>query len=212
MHQPKHYDHDGSICVAFSVQLRIQPCQVHQCNNHNTWIAHLLLQVQSRSNTMSSLHHFINDLMWHALTRASIPSVKEPTGRPDVLTLIPWHKGCIATLNITIANAGATIALPATASFTSCCALRWLLLKQLHYKKRASMLTLLTCICFFPLPFETLGAFNQASQDIISNLVHHISSITDDPHETSILYQCTLIAVLHFNAISLISSIWTTLT
>jgi len=41
-------------------------------------------------------HHYVNDLIWHSLTRTGIPSVMEPQGmtrsnwkRPDGLTLIP---------------------------------------------------------------------------------------------------------------------------
>jgi len=45
-------------------------------------------------------HHEINDLVWRALCKANVPSVKEPSGlvrvdgkRPDGSTLIPWHAG-----------------------------------------------------------------------------------------------------------------------
>src|SRR6218665_1310588 len=45
-------------------------------------------------------HHAINDIIWHALLKADVPSTKEPAGlfrsdgkRPDVATLIPWIGG-----------------------------------------------------------------------------------------------------------------------
>ena len=45
-------------------------------------------------------HHWINDLVWRAMSRANIPSCKESNGlsrsdgrRPDGMTLIPWKAG-----------------------------------------------------------------------------------------------------------------------
>ena len=45
-------------------------------------------------------HHEVNDLVWRALCKANVPSVKEPSGlvrddgkRPDGSTLIPWLAG-----------------------------------------------------------------------------------------------------------------------
>ena len=57
-----------------------------------------------RSPGGSTQHHQLNDLIWRALGRASVPSVKEPNGllrsdgkRPDGVTLILWQAGrCLA--------------------------------------------------------------------------------------------------------------------
>jgi len=41
-------------------------------------------------------HHEVNDLVWRALCKANVPSVKDPSGlvrRPDSSTLIPWFAG-----------------------------------------------------------------------------------------------------------------------
>jgi hypothetical protein len=51
----------------------------------------------------------LNDTIWYALSRADIPSIKEPSGllrsdgkRPDVLTLIPWVCGKPLTWDVTV--------------------------------------------------------------------------------------------------------------
>ena len=66
----------------------------------------------------------MNDLVWRALGKVNITSVKEPSGlsksdgkRPDGLTLIPWKNGrcvtdtlaqsCLLSTSITIISAGA---------------------------------------------------------------------------------------------------------
>jgi len=56
-------------------------------------------------------HHFINDIVWRAMTRAGIPSVKEFGGltrsdgkRPDGLTSITWREGRSATWDVTVTN------------------------------------------------------------------------------------------------------------
>ena len=54
-------------------------------------------------------HAWLNDLIHCALTRAEIPSVREPAGlsrdggkRPDGLTLVPWQSGRSATWDVTV--------------------------------------------------------------------------------------------------------------
>lgn len=56
-------------------------------------------------------HSFLNDIIWRALTQASVPSTKEPVSlsrtdgkRPDRLTLIPWRSGKSAVWDVTITN------------------------------------------------------------------------------------------------------------
>jgi len=53
----------------------------------------------------------VHDLIWRSLTRAGIPSVKEPQGltrsdgkRPGGLKSIPWREGLSATWDVTVTN------------------------------------------------------------------------------------------------------------
>src|SRR5579872_5375623 len=62
-----------------------------------------------RSAGRLSRHHNINDIIWRALTKAGVPSTKEPYGlsrtdgkRPDGLTLIPWSSGKCAIWDVTV--------------------------------------------------------------------------------------------------------------
>jgi len=64
-------------------------------------LTRLLVQ---RNPGRTQRHHFINNLVWRAMTRAGIPSVEEPKGltRSDGkgLTSIPWREGRSATWDI----------------------------------------------------------------------------------------------------------------
>ena len=55
---------------------------------------------------------------------------------------------------------------------------------------------------FFPIAFEIMGPINQVGQDFISDLGRRISASTDDPRETSFLFQRLSVAVQRFNAVS----------
>jgi len=53
-----------------------------------------------RSGPRHQRHSQLNDILWQAFKRASVPAVKEPAGlsrddgkRPDGVTLLPWAKG-----------------------------------------------------------------------------------------------------------------------
>ena len=74
----------------------------------------------------SARHHNLNDLVWRALGKANIPSVKEPTGlfrsdgkRPDGLsrlTLIPWKNIKCVTWDVTVTDTLAQSYLSSTSS------------------------------------------------------------------------------------------------
>ena len=68
-------------------------------------------------------HHWINNLVWRAMSRVNIPSCKEPNGlsrsdgrRPDGMTLIPWKAGKALLWDVTIVNSLASSYLPASSS------------------------------------------------------------------------------------------------
>ena len=56
-------------------------------------------------------HNYINDLIYHILLQAGLPSIKEPAGllctdgkRPDNLTNVPWQAGTSAVWDVTVAD------------------------------------------------------------------------------------------------------------
>ena len=59
---------------------------------------------------------------------------------------------------------------------------------------------------FYPLAFETFGTINDDGLAFISELGRRIFATTDDPRETSFLFQRQSVAVQHFNAICFANS------
>jgi hypothetical protein len=64
-----------------------------------------------RSAGRTARHSHLNDIVHHALVRASVSSVKVPVGlsrsdgkRPDGLTLVPWQGGKCAIWDVTVAD------------------------------------------------------------------------------------------------------------
>ena len=54
---------------------------------------------------------------------------------------------------------------------------------------------------FYPLAFETMGPINSVGLEFIRDLGHRISRVTDDPRETSFLFQRLSVAIQRFNAV-----------
>ena len=154
-------------------------------------------------------HHFINDVIWRALTRAGIPSVKEPRGlvrsdgkRPDGLTLIPWREGRNATWDVTVADT-----LAASYTFIYSSSKRAASAAEIAARRKDDKyIDISRTHHFFALAFETCGPINQTGQSFISEVGRRISAVTDDPRETSFLFQRISAALQRFNAVCLLNS------
>jgi len=132
-----------------------------------------------RNPGRSEHHHFIIDLIWRALSKASFPSIKEPHGllrsankRPDGLTLIPWRDGRCATWDVTVTDTVAPSYLSAFATSAAEAAAK---------RNEEGCFEIAWNHHFFPIAFETFGPINQVGADFISALGHRISTHTDDP-------------------------------
>ena len=106
-------------------------------------------------------HHHLNDLIWRALSRAGIPSSKEPSGlsrtdgkRPDGMTLIPWQAGRNLLWDVTVADTLAASHLPSTSRQMGGAA------ESAGEKKDAKYLELAKTYTCIPIACETLGSFN----------------------------------------------------
>ena len=92
---------DEAVRVAVSMRLGLSLCIPHECCCGTLVDAHgLHAMVCKKAPGKHGRHHVLNDIIWHAFDRASIPAVKEPSGlcrndgkRPDGLTLIHWQRG-----------------------------------------------------------------------------------------------------------------------
>jgi len=54
---------------------------------------------------------------------------------------------------------------------------------------------------FYPLAFEIMRPINVVGLEFISDLGHRISEVTDDPRDTSFLFQRISVATQRFNAV-----------
>ena len=101
-----------SIHVAVGLLLDANICEPHQCPCGAMTDAKGLHGLSCKGGTgRSARHHRLNDLVWRALGKVNIPSVKEPSGlsrsdgkRPDGLTLIPWKNGRCVTWDVTVTD------------------------------------------------------------------------------------------------------------
>jgi hypothetical protein len=160
-----------------------------------------------RSSGRSSRHHQINDLVWRALIRAGIPSIKEPAGlvrtdgkRPDGLTLIPWQKGKCLTWDVTVTDTLANSYIDVTSSVPGGAAEGAANRKQDKYRELARS------YCFTPIALETLGPINTNAVSFLSELGRRLSACTGDDRETAFLYQRLSISVQRFNCVAFLGS------
>jgi hypothetical protein len=195
---------DEAVRVAVGLRLGTELGQAHQCICGETVDTRGSHAFSCRRNPgRTQRHHFINDLVWRAMTRAGIPSVKEPNGltrsdgkRPDGLTSIPWREGRSATWDVTVIN---TVAASYLAMSSVCAASA---AEAAATRKDSKYDEISRVHLFYPIALEIMGPINQVGQDFISDLGRRISSSTDDPRETSFLFQRLSVAVQRFNAVS----------
>lgn len=194
---------DEAVRVAVGLRLGTELGQVHRCTcgaSVDTRGTHAFSCGHNPGRTQR--HHYINDLIWRSLTRAGIPSVKEPNGltrsdgkRPDGLTSIPWREGRSAAWDVTVTNTVAASYVAMSSVLAAAAAEAAAQRKEDKYSEIAHS------HLFIPLAFETMGPINIAGQEFLSDLGHRISLVTDDPRETSFLFQRISIALQRFNAV-----------
>jgi hypothetical protein len=149
-------------------------------------------------------HAYINDLIYKALTRATVPAVKEPQGlvrvdgkRPDGLTLVPRQSGRCATWDVTVVDTlAASYVLQSAVNAASAA-------ESAASRKEAKYSTLCHSYEFFPVAIETLGPLSASSQIFLSEIGRRISQRTSDPRETAFLFQRISVAIQRFNAVCL---------
>ena len=140
--------------------------------------------------------------MWHALTKAGIPSVKEPSGlsrtdgkRPDGLTQVPWAGGKSllwdVTVTDTLANSYVDVSSVSAGGAAELAADR----KIIKYSNLSSGYS------FVPLAFETLGPVNKEGDEFLTVLGKRLSATTGDKRESCYLRQRLSICIQRFNSV-----------
>ena len=194
---------DEAIRVAVGLRLGLSICEPHDCpcgarvDSRGT---HGL--ACRRSSGRMARHHNINDIIWRGLTRASIPSSKEPQGlsrsdgkRPDGLTLIPWHSGRSLIWDVTVADTLAPSHLPFTALTPGKAA------DIVAGRKETKYASLTPAYLFVPLAFETMGPIHDKALSFIIELGKRLTLCSGDQHEGAFLLQRLSMAIQRFNRI-----------
>ena len=148
-------------------------------------------------------HHLLNDLVWRALSKADVPSIKEPAGlirsngkRPDGLILIPWLQGKPLTWDVTAVNTVADSYLLRTAVSAGGAA------ELAADNKYAKYVTIPSTYLFQPIAFETFRPINASAIDFLSELGRRIQQTSGDVCEGTFLFQRLSIAIQRYNAVA----------
>jgi len=111
---------------------------------------------------------------------------------PHGLTSIPWREGRSATWDVTVTNTVAASYVAITSVRAAAAAEAAAQREEIKYAEIAQT------HLFYPLSFETMGPINVVGLEFISDLGHRIPRVTDDPRETSFLFQRISVAIQSF--------------
>ena len=191
-----------AVRVAVGLRLGVPICEPHTCPCGSLVDArgsHCL--ACRRSAGRMARHQQINELIYRALNRAKVPSVKEPTGltrldgkRPDGLTLIPWRSGRCLTWDVTIADTFTYIQKTSLAQGGAA--------DIAAARKIEKYTDLARTYEFCPIAMETLGPINEIGLSFLYDLGRRLVETTGDTRETTFLLQRISIAIQRCNAVS----------
>ena len=195
---------DDTIRIAVGLRLGADICEPHTCPCGTFVDSRGTHGLSCRSSAgRQSRHAQINDLVWRSLSRANIPSTKEPKGlitsderRPDGLTLVPWNKGKCLAWDATVADTFAPTYLSATSVKAGSGA------ELLANKKLEKYQDLEQRYIFCPVAVETMGPIDEESSKLLSAIGRHITEHTGEPRESQFLYQRLSIIIQRGNAAS----------
>ena len=195
---------DETVRVAVGLRLGADICEPHICPCGSLVDSRGTHGLSCRSSAgRSSRHAQINELVWRSLSRASIPSVKEPRGmvasderRPDGRTLIPWKKGKCLAWDATVADTFAPTYLAATSVKAGSAA------EILSAKKIEKYRALENRYVFFPVAAETMGLIDEGSLELLREIGRRLTEISGEPRESQFIFQRFSIILQRGNAAS----------
>src|SRR6267154_2338667 len=154
---------DEEVRIAAGLRLGTSLCAPHSCpcGSQVNALGHHGLSCQMSAGRQMR-HRLINDIIWRALGRAEIASVREPQGlitgsplRPDGVSLIPWTSGKRVAWDATTPDTLAMSHLANTREAAGAAAAIAARLKSRKYEE------LSRTHIFVPVAVETLGAWCQ---------------------------------------------------
>ena len=194
---------DDAIRVAIGLRLGANLCDPHVCpcgtfvNSRGT---HGLSC--KRGSSKLTRHAIVNNLVHCALVRARIPSTMEPMGlsrsdgkRPDGLTLVPWSAGKNIIWDVTVVDTLTASYIQATSKTAGGAA------EIAVARKEEKCAALSINYDLIVIALETLDPVSNKTYTFLHELGHRLTIATEDPRETSFLFQRISVAVQRFNAI-----------
>lgn len=199
---------DKAIHIAVGLRLGANICEPHQCPCGASVDAKGLHGLSCKGGTgRSARHHALNDMLWHALSKADIPAVKEPSGllrtdgkRPDGVTQLPWRSGKCVTWDVTVIDTLAASYVPATSQTPGAAA------ETAADRKTSKYATLSQSYLFVPVAVETMGAINRAGMNFLGDLGRRITQHTDDHRESAFLFQRISVLIQRFNSVAVLGT------
>ena len=180
-----------TIRIAVGLRLGADICEPHTCpcGSDVDFRGTHGLSCRSSAGRLSR-HAQINDLVWRSLSRANIPSVKEPRGlsktderRPDGRTLIPWKKGKCLAWDSTVADTYAPTYLNTTSVKAGSAAECLARLKSDKYRDLTQR------YIFCPVAVETMGSIGEEGIELLSAIGRQASDISGEPREGHFIFQ-----------------------
>ena len=173
---------DNAIRIAVGLRLGANICEPHQCICGSSVCARGSHGLScKRSAGRLARHSYMNDIIYHALVRAGLPSTKEPVGlvrtdgkRPDGMTSIPWQSGKTAVWDVTTADTLASSYLPSTSCTAGAAA-------EIAASRKDDKYSVLSrSHIFVPLAFETLGPIGSKATSFLKDLGRRLAMATDN--------------------------------
>ena len=155
-----------------------------------------------RGSSKLTKHAIINNVIHRSLVRARISSTMDPTGlsrsdgkRSDGLSLVPWSAEKSIIWDVSVVDTQAASNIQTTFKTADGAAEIAVTCKEVKYAALSINYDLIVIV------LETLGPLSTKTYSFLRELGCRLTIATEDPHETSFLFQRISIAVLGFNAI-----------
>ena len=192
-----------AVRVATALRLGVKVCEPHICpcgTGIDSFGTHAFSCKSNPSRIIR--HNYINDIVARSLHRCETPSTKEPSGlfrsdgkRPDGITQIPWIGGKPVVWDVTVSDTLALSYISHTSSIAGSAAEMAASRKEIKYRELSRDYT------FIPIAIESLGPYASKAASFVKEIGRRCTAITDDPRETSFLFQRISIAIQRFNAL-----------
>ena len=156
-----------------------------------------------RSAPRQQRHSHLNDILWRAIKRAQMPTVKEPINlmrddnkRPDGTTLLPWARGKPMAWDVTVPDTYAESHIGSTATKPGAAA-------QKTAQNKIDILQIGQHTHLLPICHrKSWYIWHQMATELTQGIGRRITTITEDNRETTFLFQRLSMALHRGNAVS----------